>query len=222
MLLACLVVAAYFLGAVPFGVIITRAKGVDVTKIGSGNTGATNVARAIGKEWAGLVFLLDVMKGFAPAFFARSLTSSEWLWYAVGVAAIAGHCASPFLRFKGGKGVATSLGMVFGASPIVAGSGFAIFIVVFLICRYVSLSSIIAVGSSVFVAAALRDWPYTTIGSLLFLFVLYTHRKNIQRLRNGTEPKFRFKKDEPPPNPPKDREEGTVEMAGARGGSGGS
>ncbi|HWA83524.1 MAG TPA: glycerol-3-phosphate 1-O-acyltransferase PlsY [Fimbriimonadaceae bacterium] len=197
MLLACLIVVAYLVGAVPFGVLITRARGVDVTKVGSGNIGATNVARAIGKEWAILVFLLDVMKGCGPVLVARTLIGNEWLWYVVGLASIAGHCASPFLRFKGGKGVATSLGMVFGASPIVAAGGFTMFIVLFAICRWVSLSSIVAVGGSVVIAALLRDWPYTAIGSLLFLFVLYTHRENIKRLRNGTEPKFTFKKGKP-------------------------
>ncbi|HVT12666.1 MAG TPA: glycerol-3-phosphate 1-O-acyltransferase PlsY [Fimbriimonadaceae bacterium] len=203
MLLASLIVVAYLLGAVPFGVLITRAKGVDVTRVGSGNIGATNVARAIGKWWAIVVFLLDLMKGCAPVLVARTLTGNEWLWYAVGLAAIAGHCASPFLRFKGGKGVATSLGMVFGASPIVAAGGFSVFIVLFAFSRWVSLSSIVAVGSSVLIGASLRDWPYTAIGSLLFLFVLYTHRENIKRLRNGTEPKFIFKKGKP-----KDDDEG--------------
>ncbi len=209
MLLACLFVFAYIVGAVPFGVLITRAKGIDIRKVGSGNIGATNVARAVGPAWAGLVFLLDLSKGFVPAMVAKSWpvmsgnsgASSqalpEWVWYAAGVAAIAGHCASPFLGFKGGKGIATSLGMVFGASPIVAAGGFCVFLVLFATTRFVSLSSIAGVAASVVLGAILRDWTYVGIGSLLFLFVLYTHRANICRLRDGTEPKFGFRRKEP-------------------------
>ncbi|MFI5385967.1 MAG: glycerol-3-phosphate 1-O-acyltransferase PlsY [Fimbriimonadales bacterium] len=196
MQLACLFIAAYILGAVPFGVLIGRAKGVDITKVGSGNIGATNVGRAIGKGWAVLVFLLDVMKGLAPVLLARSIDDDRWMWYLVGLAAVAGHCASPFLRFKGGKGVATSLGIVFGASPIAAAGGFAVFLVLFPITGYVSLSNIIAVGCAVIVGAIIRDWTYVEVGTLIFLFVLYTHRANIKRLRDGTEPKFKIKRDE--------------------------
>jgi len=198
-MLACLFVAAYILGAVPVGVLVARAHGVDITAVGSGNIGATNVKRALGMGWAALVFLLDMIKGFAPTFVARSVDEREWIWYLVGMAAVAGHCASPFLRFKGGKGVATSLGMVFGGSPIVAAGGFAVFAIVLLppVTRYISLASIIGVGSAVVIAAVLRDWTYVGFGSVLFLFVLYTHRSNIGRLRNGTEPKFRFRKDKP-------------------------
>lgn len=213
MLLACLFVASYILGAIPFGVLITRAKGVDVTKIGSGNIGATNVARAIGTGWAVVVFLLDLMKGLAPVLAARSLDGREWIWYLVGIAAIAGHCASPFLHFKGGKGVATSLGMVFGASPLVASAGFGVFIVLFVITRFVSFSSIVGVFTAVAFAALLHDWVYVGIGSVLFLFVLYTHRANIQRLRSGTEPKFSFKKKKP--EKPGEDDDGGLAMASA-------
>lgn len=216
MLIACLFVAAYLLGAIPFGVLITRAHGVDITKIGSGNIGATNVARAVGRWWATAVFLLDVLKGFAPTFLARYVDGREWVWYVVGVAAIAGHCASPFLRFKGGKGIATSLGMVFGASPIVAGGGFGVFLLFFFTTRYVSLSSIIAVGTSVLIATTVRDWVYVGIGSLLFFFVLYTHRANISRLRNGTEPKFNLKKNRPSDQPHEDDEDGGAMASATR------
>lgn len=204
MLLAGLFVASYLLGAVPFGVLVARSQGADLTKIGSGNIGATNVKRALGMKWAILVFLLDVGKGFGPTFAARAVDHRAWVWYLVGLAAIAGHCASPFLRFKGGKGIATSLGMVFGASPLVAASGFAIFIVMLTLSRYVSLSSIVAVGCAVIVALLLKDWVYVGTGSALFLFVIYTHRANIQRLRNGTENRFDFRK--PRPKPPEEDE----------------
>jgi glycerol-3-phosphate acyltransferase PlsY len=123
----------------------------------------------------------------------------------VGLAAVAGHCASPFLRFKGGKGIATSLGMVFGASPLVAASGFIIFALVLTISRYVSLSSIVAVGCSVAVGALLKDWVYVGIGSVLFVFVIYTHRANIRRLLDGTENRFDGKNPKPEVAPPEDR-----------------
>jgi acyl phosphate:glycerol-3-phosphate acyltransferase len=225
MLLAGLFVAAYVLGAVPFGVLITRALGVDVTKIGSGNIGATNVARAVGKKWAILVFLLDVMKGFAPVFATRYVDPREWVWYLVGLAAVAGHCASPFLKFKGGKGVATSLGMAFGASPLVATGGLLVFAVLFAITRYVSLSSIVGVGLAVVFAAVLKDWVYVGIGSALFAFVLYTHRANIGRLMNGTENRFEFKKKDQakapkPATPPLDEEdEELVDKVAVEGGN---
>lgn len=194
MLLAGLFVASYLLGAVPFGVLIARSQGADLSKVGSGNIGATNVKRALGLKWALLVFALDVLKGFAPVFAARYVDTHPWMWYLVGLAAIAGHCASPFLKFKGGKGIATSLGMVFAASPLVAAAGFVVFLLCLVISRYVSMSSIIAVGCSVIVAVVLKDWAYVAVGSLLFVFVLYTHRANIQRLMNGTENRFDFKK----------------------------
>lgn len=195
MLLAALFVASYLLGAVPFGVLIARSQGADLTKIGSGNIGATNVKRALGAKWALLVFVLDVMKGLAPTIAARAIDDRPWMWYLVGASAVIGHCASPFLRFKGGKGVATSLGMVAGASPLVAAAGFAVFIAVLLTTRYVSLASMVAVVASVATALILRDWTYAVVGSILLLFVIYTHRANIQRLRNGTENKFKFRDD---------------------------
>jgi len=205
MLLACLFISAYVLGAVPFGVLIARAHGVDLTAIGSGNIGATNVKRALGLGWATLVFLLDMLKGFGPVMLARSVDEREWIWYLVGIAAVAGHCASPFLRFRGGKGVATSLGMVFAGSPIVAGSAFGVFVILLAITRFVSLSSVVGVGSAILVAALLRDWVYVGIGTLLFMFVLYTHRGNIRRLLSGTESRFSLKKDRPPDKPESDR-----------------
>ncbi|HTQ09766.1 MAG TPA: glycerol-3-phosphate 1-O-acyltransferase PlsY [Fimbriimonadaceae bacterium] len=199
-MLAGLFVAAYLLGAVPVGVLVARAHGVDIRTVGSGNIGATNVKRALGMGWAIFVFVFDMLKGFAPTFAARFVSGDEWVWYLVGIAAVAGHCASPFLKFKGGKGVATSLGMVLGGSTWVALGGFAVFALILVPpkTRYISLASIIGVGCAALIGAALRDWTYVAFGSLLFLFVLYTHRANINRLQNGTEPRFKFGKDRPP------------------------
>lgn len=193
MLLGALIVVAYLVGSIPVGHLVGRAHGVDLREVGSGSIGATNVRRALGWGWAIAVFLLDLAKGFLPALAARSiLPGHEGLWYVVGAAAVLGHCFSPWLGFRGGKGIATSLGMVFGASPWVAAGGFAVFVVCLALSRFVSLSSIIAVFCSILVGVFLHDWVYVGVGIAIFLFVLYTHRRNLQRLMAGTEPKIAF------------------------------
>ena len=185
---------AYLLGAIPFGVLFARAKGIDLFAVGSGNVGATNVKRALGLGPAIAVFLLDVLKGFAPAFLAlRVLGSQDWA-IGVGVAAILGHCFSPFLKFKGGKGIATGLGVLFGVTPWVALSVFGVFLFSMLIHRWVSLSSLTAVVTAPFFGWLFGDSPgmFLFYGALL-IFVLIRHRENINRLFEGTEPKFKFK-----------------------------
>ncbi len=205
--LACLFVFAYLLGSIPFGVLAARLYGVDVRKVGSGNIGATNVKRAIegaggpGVAWMIVVFLLDLGKGFAPTFAARQFDAREWMWYLVGIAAVLGHCFSPWLRFRGGKGIATSLGMVFGASPAVAACGFGVFLMLFSITRFVSLSSIVAVFCAAVAGLIFGDWVYVGVGTAIFLFVIYTHRANIARLRNGTEPRFSLRSGSSPDDP---------------------
>jgi len=154
---AIAVIASYLVGSIPFGLIIARAHGKDLRSIGSGNIGATNVARALGRKWAFVCFVLDVLKGFIPMFAAMLLvhrlsneTQSEqtvniWLWLAVGTAAILGHIFPVYVKFKGGKGVATSLGVALGLWPyytICALIAFGIWLVFVLIWRYVSLASI--------------------------------------------------------------------------------
>lgn len=214
-----LFVAAYLLGAIPFAVLVTRAKGIDIFKVGSGNPGATNVARALGKKWAALVFLLDVLKGAIPAFASRAFITepvgpldAQAVWFAVGAAAIAGHCLSPFLGFRGGKGIATALGAGLGAAPAVALSAFALFLLVFAICRYISLASIVAVVAAVALGAMLPSQSRQLLPVLFLLaaFVVYRHRANIGRLLRGEEPKFSFgekKAAERPPEPPLPEEE---------------
>jgi glycerol-3-phosphate acyltransferase PlsY len=194
MIEAALFVAAYLLGSIPFGVLFARAKGVDLFSVGSGNVGATNVKRALGLGTALAVFLLDVLKGFLPSFAALKLLGSQDWAIAVGVAAIVGHCFSPFLRFKGGKGVATGLGALFGVTPLVAACVLGVWLAGMLVHRWVSLSSITAVIFAPFFGWLFRDSPGMFVFyALLFFFVLYTHRGNIQRLMAGTEPKFDLK-----------------------------
>jgi len=206
------VIAAYLLGSIPFGVLIAKAHGKDLCSIGSGNIGATNVARALGRKWAYLCFLLDVLKGLIPMLvimpFTKPLAVQSyaerivllWLWLAVGCAAILGHIFPIYLKFKGGKGVATSLGVALGLWPyytICASFAIAIWAVVVLIWRYVSLASItasIAFPLLLILAIILRPswdfaslWPLLIAATAIPLMVIIRHRENIKRLLAGTE-----------------------------------
>lgn len=198
MALALLFIAAYLLGSIPVGLLVAQANGIDIRKIGSGNIGATNVKRALGNKWAAVVFVLDFLKGLGPTMASRQIDDRQWIWFLVGFAAVLGHVTSPFVGFKGGKGVATSLGMVAGSAPLVALVGLITFIVVFLASGFVSLASIIGVVSANVAGALIPNQSrYLMVGyAILLLFVIYTHRENIKRLRNGTENKFTFKKKE--------------------------
>jgi glycerol-3-phosphate acyltransferase PlsY len=201
--LVLLFVAGYLLGAIPIGVIVARAHGVDILKFGSGNPGATNVGRALGSKWGGIVFVLDVLKGTIPAAVAQAfvrepvggLPAQLW-WFLVGAAAILGHCFSPFLGFRGGKGIATSLGAGVGSAPLVAIPAFMLWIVLFKITRYVSLASLIAVAVAVVLSATVpgQAREMVPIFVLLAAFIFYRHRANIRRLLDGTEPKYESKR----------------------------
>jgi len=188
-----LILGAYLLGSLPIGLYIGKmVKGIDVREFGSGNIGASNVWRTLGPAWGILVFLLDVSKGLLPTVTAHhEWHISPWWPILTGMAAICGHNCSPFLHFKGGKGVATSLGVVAGLSPPAALLGFAVWGLCLAVTRFISVSSMIA---AVVCSALLwdfngRQWPYGLFGILAALFVIVKHRSNMRRLRNGTEPK---------------------------------
>jgi len=206
MTLTVLIIAAYLFGSLPFGVLIAAAHGKDLRKIGSGNIGATNLARALGKKWGYFCFVLDVSKGLVPMLLAAKIIKSPpqavdlLVWLLVGVAAIVGHIFPVYLKFKGGKGVATSFGVALGLWPyftICAAFAVAVWIVVVLIWRYVSLASITA--SVVFPVAlallivAVGAWKFTNLWPLLAasvaipLMVIVRHRQNIGRIIAGTE-----------------------------------
>jgi glycerol-3-phosphate acyltransferase PlsY len=208
--LSALVPIAYVVGSIPFGLLVGLAKGIDPRKAGSGNIGATNVGRLLGAKYFALVFTLDLLKGLCPMLAAALLlppgdrtAATFGLWLLVGFAAIIGHTYSLFLHFKGGKGVATSTGVILGLFPYYTYPTF-VAIVVFLIVvkstRYVSLASI--VGSSFFTIAYVAmglamGWPIfgAQLPLLLFAFVvagliIVRHRANITRLREGTESKI--------------------------------
>jgi glycerol-3-phosphate acyltransferase PlsY len=203
---AVLVIAGYLIGGIPFAVIVAKAHGVDIFKAGSGNPGATNVGRVLGGKWGVLVFGLDVFKGLFPVLLARLLCSTDQtgialdhqgVWALVGFAAVAGHITSPYLGFRGGKGVATAVGAVLGISPLVAGSGFAVFLLVLLIpaTRYVSLASVVSVLASIPLALLLHEPPSLMVMYVVAsLLIVYRHRGNMKRLAKREEPKFQFKK----------------------------
>ena len=186
------VLVSYLFGALPIGLLVGRmVKGIDVRDYGSGNIGASNVWRTMGPLWGVAVFLFDFCKGFFPTHLAgRMHEVSPWLPVLVGLAAILGHNFSPFLKFKGGKGVATSLGVVYGLSPVAAAVGFAMWGLCLLVTRYISVSSMIAaVVTSLVLIGLNRDLPHVLFALLVAFFVILKHRANMGRLKAGTEPK---------------------------------
>lgn len=190
--------AAYFVGGVPFGYLIGRMRGVDVRTVGSKNIGATNVFRTVGKKWGLLAFLCDVLKGLLPVLAAKAWGPRvSWLPLAVGVAAVAGHMLTPYMKFKGGKGVATAFGMLIGLAPALVGVAFALFAAVFAASNYISLGSCTA---AVFLGVAVwfpilgqpgaKNLPQCVLITLVAAFVVWKHRSNIVRLAKGTENKI--------------------------------
>jgi glycerol-3-phosphate acyltransferase PlsY len=195
MLQAALLAGAFLIGAIPFGYLVARMNGVDILSAGSGNIGATNVYRVLGTGPFIMVWILDVGKGLGTAFAARSiLDSQEWALCA-GLAAVAGHCLSPFLKFRGGKGVATSFGTLLGSSPWVGLCVFGVFGTLVPTTKYVSVASIAAAISVVVFGLVFADpWPMIAAYVALAVFVVWRHRGNIRRLMNGTEPRFQLRK----------------------------
>jgi len=204
-------IAAYMAGSIPFGVIIAKAHGVDLRKSGSGNVGATNVGRVLGRKWGYLCFFLDLAKGFAPAMAAVLLVPAggdgpsglqQAVWLGAGVGAILGHVFPVWLRFRGGKGVATALGVVLGIWPYFTYAGlvaFGLWIAVTLISRYVSLASVVAAIAFVPLLALFNRqigqlWPLATFATAMAALIVVRHRTNIRRLLNGTENKIGQKK----------------------------
>jgi glycerol-3-phosphate acyltransferase PlsY len=201
-------VIAYLLGAIPFALLLGRLGGVDIRTIGSGNVGATNLGRALGKSWGIAGFLLDVAKGAAPVA-AFGLLGPDWprgavfpllAWLLVGVMAIVGHMFPVYLGFKGGKGVATGLGVLLALWPVMTLAGVTAFILWLIITKatgYVSLGSMIGAASLPLTATGialgmgrLAELPvYLALSLLLATLVIVRHRGNIRRLRAGTESK---------------------------------
>jgi len=184
-----LIVGAYLLGSIPFGMVLARLKGVDLRKVGSGNIGATNVARAMGKGWAVAVLAADAAKGFVPVFLGRRFGLSPAAVAIAGAAAIVGHMFTIFLRGRGGKGVATSLGVALALSPIAAAIGFGAYVVVFATTRLSSVGSLLGVWTFALLVALRERPPVPLIALALGAAALVTlrHRENIARLVRGEE-----------------------------------
>ena len=197
----------YLCGSVPFGLIVGLSKGVDPRAAGSGNIGATNVGRLLGAKFFAIVVLLDMLKGLVPTFIAGVVLSRQvtgaalyGMWLSVAFAAIVGHMFSVFLKFKGGKGVATSLGVVLGVWPFFTLAGAAagvVWAIIFWRTRIVSIASIVAAllfPIAYTVIGLMRGWPIFGAQWPLLAFacfvagmIVYKHRANIARLRAGTE-----------------------------------
>lgn len=199
LMLSLLVLAAYVLGSIPNGLLIARGKGIDLQQVGSGNIGATNVFRCVGKGWGIFAFVLDAVKGFVPAFFFPLFMAGapDWLGLACGVAAVAGHNWPVWLKFKGGKGVSTSAGMLLGIAPAAVGVGFLVFALTVALTRFVSLGSILAAIAVPAAYMALNGTGNKLLAGALIvmgLLVIFKHRANIRRLLQGAEPRITGKK----------------------------
>jgi len=200
MLLSFLVlIISYILGSIPIGLIVGKvSRGIDIRQFGSGNIGATNVLRTLGIVPATVVFIGDTLKGLGAVLIARSLLSDyPMVIVLAGLAAIAGHSASVFLGFKGGKGVATSLGVIIGITPLVACTAFGLWVIIVAVTRYVSIASIIASISApvmMWFSKKLFGRPtpieYTIFAAAAAVLILIRHKSNISRLISGTEPRI--------------------------------
>jgi len=194
--------AAYLLGSIPFGLLLAKLfGGGDVRKAGSGNIGATNVARVVGPLAGVLTLTFDTAKGTAAVWLAGRFTGESAAWMMVAAfAVLLGHCFPVWLKFKGGKGVATALGVFLGLCPLAAVSALLLFILCVAYWRYVSLGSVAAAAAMpllIYFLWAPRYAPpiVVIVGTLAIAgLVIYKHDGNLQRLVDGTEPRFSFSK----------------------------
>lgn len=189
-----LLVVGYFFGSIPFSSIVATMKGVDLSKVGSGNIGATNVYRSVGPIYGVVAFLGDAGKGFFATLLVNSFADGDPLITVLGATcAVLGHTFSPFVRFKGGKGVATGLGILFFLQPFVAIIGLVSEFLVIKLTRYVSLASIIS-GLLVFLLMLLpvfnKEVVYSWFVGIVVGYIIYKHKANIVRLLKGKENKI--------------------------------
>lgn len=182
------IVVGYLLGSVDFAVVVARSRGVDIYQVGSGNPGATNVLRALGKKAAALVMIGDLLKGVVAAAMGELVVGSELAGYLAGLAAVVGHCFPVWHRFKGGKGVATAGGMILWLEPLVLLPTALVWVVVFRISKISSVASLTVAVLLVpgLAVAGVRGWPLVAAGAAALL-VLVRHRANISRLLNRQE-----------------------------------
>ena len=202
--LAVLLAGSYLLGSIPFGYLAGLLAGIDIRKVGSGNVGATNVVRVLGKKYGYPVFALDVLKGFGPVKISMLMApglpqqwnSPEIFGIVAAISSVLGHLYPPWLKFKGGKGVATSAGALLALTPIATLIGVAVWIIVFWLTGYVSLASMTAAILLPIVIFVLRSQdqnkgkPLVCSAVCVAAIVIWRHRSNVSRLIRGTEPRF--------------------------------
>jgi acyl phosphate:glycerol-3-phosphate acyltransferase len=196
-------VAAYLLGSIPTGFLVARAKGIDIRTLGSGNIGATNVFRIVGKPAGIFVLLMDALKGFAACWWLVNLVVQlfsitpgeiDCLRIIAGVAVVLGHNYTCWLKFKGGKGIATSAGVLAALVPLAMLICLAVWVILFALTRYASVASIAAAFGLPFATwFTTHDWTLTLVTGALGALAIYKHKANIVRLRNGTEKRINFK-----------------------------
>ncbi|HEX5492634.1 MAG TPA: glycerol-3-phosphate 1-O-acyltransferase PlsY [Candidatus Udaeobacter sp.] len=199
-----LLFASYLLGSIPFGYLAGRLAGIDIRQTGSGNVGATNVVRVLGKRYGYPVFALDVLKGFGAVNISMLLApgrppewnSPEIFGIFAAIFSVLGHLYPPWLKFKGGKGVATSAGALLALTPPATIIAIAIWVIVFWMTRYVSLASVVAAIVLPFVVILVRSHEQNKVRPLVYssacvaAVVVWRHRSNLSRLMRGTEPRF--------------------------------
>jgi len=196
--IAEILLLSYLIGSIPVGLIVGKlVKGIDIRRYGSGNIGATNVLRTLGIGPAIVVFVCDTLKGLGPVLLCKYMFNDPLLAVSAGIVSILGHNFSLFLRFQGGKGVATSLGVMIGIHPTIAAIAFGVWLIVVGITRYISVASIITavtVPLQMWLSGPLLRKPvereYLAFGIIAAAFIVAKHKSNIARLRAGTEAKI--------------------------------
>lgn len=191
-----LIIFGYLLGSIPFGVLISELKGVDIRKIGSGNIGTTNVIRALGKKWGLLVAILDISKAIIPVYLAVRILQVDWQIASIALTPVLGHVFPIWLKFKGGKGVATTIAILLLLLDwkILLG-WFFLWLLVFIAIQIMSFTNLLMVAF-----LPLAFWyssfslSYFALGLALFILIWWAHRENLKRIKEGVEPKFKFKK----------------------------
>ena len=201
--LATIIIVSYLLGSIPFGYIAGRIAGIDIRTAGSGNVGATNVVRILGKRYGYPVFALDVLKGFGAVKISMVMSGQHLEWNSPEISgmvgaifSVLGHVFPPWLKFKGGKGVATAAGALLALMPIATLIGVAVWIIVFWLTRYLSLASVVATAALPIVILVIgsadghsgRLLVYSSV--CVAALVIWRHRSNLSRLLRGTEPRF--------------------------------
>lgn len=188
-----LIIFAYLLGSIPFGLLVGKYFfHTDIRQIGSGNIGTTNAFRGLGNKGGVIVFLCDMAKGFLPVLLATSLSSVTWHPLIFGFFTVLGHAYPIYLKFKGGKAIATSLGLITAYNPLFALLAIICFAIVLYFFRMVSLSAIVAVFFVIILSIIQGDWMLTGMTCLIWLIVLIRHQENIRRIQSGTESKVPF------------------------------